>query len=119
MRVHARATHLLAGPEGVPHLADQGLVVPAGGRGAEDGEAGLGCVGVNVVEAARHLDLQEGVEGVLAAVQDFRLDFQPLPAPHQIGIQPKKIVIRYIIDFTYFMNIQEFFFQRKNTAIIS
>jgi hypothetical protein len=81
-RFAADISHLLAGPQRVPHLAHEGLVVPAGGRGAEDAHGRVRGVGVDVVEAARHLHLQQGVEGVFAAVQDLGLDLQPLAASH-------------------------------------
>jgi hypothetical protein len=83
-------THLLACPQGVPHLTQQGVVVPGGGRGAEDAAAPLGGVGVDIVEATWDLDLQEGVESVLATVKDLRLDLESFTAAHQIGIQPKQ-----------------------------
>jgi hypothetical protein len=87
-RCRTHFSHLLAGPQRVPHLAHEGLVVPAGGRGAEDAHGRVRGVGVDVVEAARHLHLQQGVEGVFAAVQDLGLDLQPLAAAHQVGVQP-------------------------------
>ena len=81
---------LLVGPQGVAHLTLDCVVVHHGWRGAEDVDAGVGGVGVDVAHAPGQLDLQQRVESVLTTVGDLRLDLKTLAASHQVGINPDK-----------------------------
>jgi len=54
---------------------------------------GVPAVGVDVVDTARDLEVEHGVEGVLAPVLDLGADLQLLAASNNVGFKAENVMI--------------------------